>query len=158
MADKKSKRSRISLEVLLQCLNQIGCKLLALRIPQAIVLLVILFFIELVQNQIWKFGYIFFFLVGGCWPIFLHESSSWVEIRLHTEFGRVWLCWSWDKVTDGFGLWFGFGFLHRKIRLTQLWVELSWVVAINHLFWKAWPWHKVQSPSPKAKPWAKAFH
>ena len=21
-----------------------------------------------------------------------HESSSWVEIRLHTEFGRVWLC------------------------------------------------------------------
>ena len=32
----------------------------------------------------------------------------------------------------GFGLWFcGFvvWFLHRKIRLTQLWVELSWVVA-----------------------------
>ena len=27
----------------------------------------------------------------------------------------------------GFGLWF----LHRKIRLTQLWVELSWVVAIK---------------------------
>ena len=28
----------------------------------------------------------------GVDPIFLHESSSWVEIRLHTEFGRVWLC------------------------------------------------------------------
>ena len=24
--------------------------------------------------------------------------------------------------------------------------------------WKAWPKHKVQSPSAKAKPWAKAFH
>ena len=36
----------------------------------------------------------------------------------------------------GFGLWFcGFVVcglvLHRKIRLTQLWVELSWVVAIK---------------------------
>ena len=34
----------------------------------------------------------------------------------------------------GYGLWFwfwfGFGLVfHRKIRLTQLWVELSWVVA-----------------------------
>ena len=28
----------------------------------------------------------------------------------------------------GFGLWLWF--LHRKIRLTQLWVELSWVVAM----------------------------
>ena len=26
-------------------------------------------------------------------------------------------------------LWFVVWFLHRKIRLTQLWVELSWVVA-----------------------------
>ena len=58
---------------------------------------------------------------------FLHESSSWFEIRLHTEFGRVELCKSWEKVMDGFGLWLWFcGFL-RKIRLTQLWVELSWV-------------------------------
>ena len=31
-----------------------------------------------------------FFFGGG--PIFSHESSSWVEIRLHTEFGRIWLC------------------------------------------------------------------
>ena len=31
----------------------------------------------------------------------------------------------------GFGLWFGL-VLHRKIRLTQLWVELSWVVAISN--------------------------
>ena len=30
-------------------------------------------------------------------PIFLHESSSWVEIRLHTEFGG-----------GRFGLWCGF--------------------------------------------------
>ena len=33
----------------------------------------------------------------------------------------------------GYGLWFVVWFfgvvLHRKIRLTQLWVELSWVVA-----------------------------
>ena len=29
--------------------------------------------------------------VGGD-TIFLHESSSWGEIRLHTEFGQVWLC------------------------------------------------------------------
>ena len=29
---------------------------------------------------------------GGGDPFFWHESSSWVEIRLHTEFGRVWLC------------------------------------------------------------------
>ena len=33
-------------------------------------------------------------------------------------------------------------------------------VPINKYFhyWKAWPWHKVKSTSPKAKPWAKAFH
>ena len=34
----------------------------------------------------------------------------------------------------GYGLWCGFVVvvcgLHRKIRLTQLWVELSWVMAI----------------------------
>ena len=65
--------------------------------------------------------------------LFLHESSSWVEIRLHTEFGRVWLCRSLDKVGYGFVVC---GFvvvvcgLYRKIRLIQLWVELSWVVAI----------------------------
>ena len=29
----------------------------------------------------------------------------------------------------GYGLWFWLWFSHRKIRLTQLWVELSWVVA-----------------------------
>ena len=37
--------------------------------------------------------------LGGGWTgvgrgvnhFFCHESSSWVEIRLHTEFGRVWL-------------------------------------------------------------------
>ena len=31
----------------------------------------------------------------------LYESSSWVEIRLHTEFGRVWLSRSGENVTDG---------------------------------------------------------
>ena len=41
-----------------------------------------------------------------------------------------------------YGLWFGCGLVyHRKIRLTQLWVELSWVVAISnfnlsHLTWE----------------------
>ena len=62
--------------------------------------------------------------------IFFHKSSSWVETRLHPEFGWVWLCRSWEKVGVGFGFCFGFGFYHRKIRPTQLWVELSWVVAI----------------------------
>ena len=34
----------------------------------------------------------------------------------------------------GVGFGFGFGLVyHRKIRPTQLWVELSWVVAINNL-------------------------
>ena len=37
--------------------------------------------------------------MGGVDPIFLHESSSWVEIRLHIEFGRVCLCRSWKKAT-----------------------------------------------------------
>ena len=40
---------------------------------------------------------------------FYNESSSWVEIRLHTEFGQVWLSRSCEKVTDGFGVvvvWF----------------------------------------------------
>ena len=63
-------------------------------------------------------------------PWLWHESSSWVEIRLHTEFGRVWLCRSWDKVGYGLVVVCGFVVFHRKIRLTQLWVELSWVVAI----------------------------
>ena len=31
----------------------------------------------------------------------------------------------------GFGLWWWFVVYHRKIRPTQLWVELSWVVAIT---------------------------
>ena len=35
-------------------------------------------------------------------------------------------------MTDGFGFGFGLWFRHRKIRLTQLWVEFSWVVAIIH--------------------------
>ena len=58
---------------------------------------------------------------------FWHECSSWVETKLHPEFGWVWLCRSWEKVGVG-----GFGGVvyHRKIRPTQLWVELSWVVAI----------------------------
>ena len=30
-------------------------------------------------------------------------------------------------------MWFGFVVYHRKIRLTQLWVGLSWVVAISLL-------------------------
>ena len=52
------------------------------------------FSLELVQNQILNFD----FLGGGgsggggLTIFFWHESSSWVEIRLHTEFGRVWLC------------------------------------------------------------------
>ena len=56
------------------------------------------------------------------------------------EFGCVGAEIKWDTVC-GFvvvvlWLWFcGCGFvvcgLHRKIRLTQLWVELSWVVAIR---------------------------
>ena len=51
------------------------------------------FFLELVQNQILKnWGVFFVFCWWGGDPIFLHESSCWVEIRLHTEFGRVWLC------------------------------------------------------------------
>ena len=66
----------------------------------------------------------------------MHKYSSWIEIRLHTEFGKVWLCKRREKVTDGSvrfgfvvcGLWFVV--YHRKIRPTQLWVELSWVVAI----------------------------
>ena len=33
----------------------------------------------------------------------------------------------------GYGLWLWLWFLHRKIRLTQLWVELSWVVAITFI-------------------------
>ena len=37
-------------------------------------------------------GNLDFFFGGGGLTIFWHESSSWVEIRLHTEFGRVWLC------------------------------------------------------------------
>ena len=32
------------------------------------------------------------------------------------------------------GLWFVVVVLHRKIRLTQLWVELSWVVATTFLY------------------------
>ena len=59
----------------------------------------VIFLLELVQNQILKNWLIFefcfflniFFGGGEVDPIFLHESSSWVEIRLHTEFGRVWL-------------------------------------------------------------------
>ena len=51
---------------------------------------------------------------------FSHESSSWVEIRLHTEFGCVGAEKKWDTVVV----------LHSKIRPTQLWIELSWVVAI----------------------------
>ena len=45
------------------------------------------------------------------------------------EFGCVGAEIKWDTVC---GLWFcGCGVvLHRKIRVTQLWVELSWVVAI----------------------------
>ena len=46
---------------------------------------------------------------------FCHESSSWLEIRLHTEFGQVWLCRSWEKVGYGFG--FVVCGLHRKTRL-----------------------------------------
>ena len=44
------------------------------------------------------------------------------------EFGCVGAEIKWDKVLWFCGLWFC-GLL-RKIRLTQLWVELSWVVAI----------------------------
>ena len=40
---------------------------------------------------------------GQVTQFLLHESSSWVEIRLHSEFGRVWLCRSGEKVTDGCG-------------------------------------------------------
>ena len=32
----------------------------------------------------------------------------------------------------GYCLWLWFVVLHRKIRPTHLWVELSWVVAINY--------------------------
>ena len=66
-------------------------------------------------------------------PIFLHESSSLVETRLHTEFGRVWLCRSWEKKGSVL-VWFC-GFLW-KIRLTQLWVELSWVRQLIFVFQK----------------------
>ena len=45
----------------------------------------------------------------------VHESSSWVEIRLHTEFGCVGAEKKWDMVVV----------LHSKIRPTQLWIELG---------------------------------
>ena len=74
------------------------------------------------------FGTFFF---GSSYPIFFsHESSYWVEIRLHNEFGWVWLCRSWEKVMDGFVIVVSMIFvLHRKIRPSQLFVHLSWVVA-----------------------------
>ena len=49
------------------------------------------------------------------------------------------------------GQWFSF-VQHIQTRL------LGPVPHMMALFWKAWPRHKVQSPSSKAKPWAKAFH
>ena len=54
-----------------------------------------------------------------------------VEIKLKAEFGRVWL-----KIFFFGGVVFGLvsGFL-RKIRPTQLWVELSWVVATLSHTW-----------------------
>ena len=50
----------------------------------------------------------------------------------------------------GLVLWFVVGVcgLHRKIRLTQLWVELSWVVAIK-LIVKSGP--GPESPGPKIR-------
>ena len=44
------------------------------------------------------------------------------------EFGCVGAEIKWDTVWFC-GLWFVVVVFHRKIRLTQLWVELSWVVA-----------------------------
>ena len=76
-----------------------------------------------------KLLFFFFFGGGGGLTFFWHESSSMVEIMLHTEFGRVWLCRSLEKVGVGFGLWCALVYL-RKIRPTQLWVELSWVLTI----------------------------
>ena len=52
------------------------------------------------KNVVVFFVFFVFFLGGGgarvavkslC-PIFLHEAYCCVEIRLHNEFGRVWLC------------------------------------------------------------------
>ena len=41
----------------------------------------------------------------------------------------------------GYGLFLFCGLvLHRKIRLTQLWVELSWVVAISNFKMREGAW------------------
>ena len=52
------------------------------------------------------------------------------------EFGCVGAEKKWDTVCGFVVLWFCGCGLHRKIRPTQLWVELSWVVAINHKTYK----------------------
>ena len=55
------------------------------------------------RKHAWTKKKVCFFWGGGSGdPFFWHESSSWVEISLHTKFGRV---WSREKVGDGL-VWF----------------------------------------------------
>ena len=82
-----------------------------------------------VKSYFQIFSKLFFRRRLGDQIFFSHQSFSWVEIRLHNEFGRVWLCRSWEKVMDG-SVWFC-GLWLWKIKSTQLCVELSWV-------WQYW--------------------
>ena len=53
--------------------------------------------------------------------LFSHESSSWVDIGLQTEFDHVWLSRSWEKV--GVGLVCGVVSFENKAYSTLSWVK-----------------------------------